>query len=618
MSVVIALAITAALVWGVAIATGAPGDLTYQGCQSADTGTGPAGTNACSPIGTPTSGGFNSGLDNIRGTAVSPDGTSVYTTAAGDSAVAVFRSETPTGPLTYQGCITGETATTACTQIASATANGDNSGLGSTQGIAVSPDGTSVYVTASFDAAVARFDRDPGTGALTYQGCISGETQSASCTQLPHASPGGVDSGLSDPQSITATNGSLYVASREDDAVARLSRTPGTGAIAWQDCISGETESGPSGGGGSNACSLVPSATSTGQSSGLDLLQTVALSPGGSSLYTASQGDSAIARFDRDTSSGALIYQGCITGELESGPALPPPGSGACAEIPSATSFGANSGMLSQYAVTVSGDGHSVYSTAENDDALDWFERAPGGALTYQGCISGKTTVAGCAQIPSAQAATGDNSGLRKLRTAAVAPSGGSVYMTASMDDTVARFSRDPGTGGIAYVGCITGETQTGPTGTNACPQIPSATAGGTNSGVDNPQSIAISPDGATLYYGAANDAGVARFAIEPEPLGEAGDTTPPDTQITDKPKKKTKKKKATFAFTSTEPGSSFQCKLDKGGFAPCGSPDKFKVKKRKHHFEVRATDAAGNTDPSPATFDWKVKKKKKKRHHHG
>ncbi len=27
--------------------------------------------------------------------------------------------------------------------------------------------------------------------------------------------------------------------------------------------------------------------------------------------------------------------------------------------------------------------------------------------------------------------------------------------------------------------------------------------------------------------------------------------------------------------------------------------------------FEVRATDAAGNTDPTPATQSWKVKKKK-------
>ena len=48
--------------------------------------------------------------------------------------------------------------------------------------------------------------------------------------------------------------------------------------------------------------------------------------------------------------------------------------------------------------------------------------------------------------------------------------------------------------------------------------------------------------------------------------------------------------------------------------FEPCTSPEDVKVKKGKHTFEVRATDAAGNTDPTPATQSWTVKKKKKKK----
>jgi hypothetical protein len=31
-----------------------------------------------------------------------------------------------------------------------------------------------------------------------------------------------------------------------------------------------------------------------------------------------------------------------------------------------------------------------------------------------------------------------------------------------------------------------------------------------------------------------------------------------------------------------------------------------------RHSFQVRPTDAAGNTDPTPATQSWKVKKKRK------
>jgi CSLREA domain-containing protein len=94
-----------------------------------------------------------------------------------------------------------------------------------------------------------------------------------------------------------------------------------------------------------------------------------------------------------------------------------------------------------------------------------------------------------------------------------------------------------------------------------------------------------------------------------------------PDTTITKGPKnkvklkKKKKKKKVTFEFTSSDPGSSFQCAVDDQVLkVPCTSPYKVKVKKGKHDFEVRAIDAAGNIDPTPASDDWKVKKKKKKK----
>ena len=53
----------------------------------------------------------------------------------------------------------------------------------------------------------------------------------------------------------------------------------------------------------------------------------------------------------------------------------------------------------------------------------------------------------------------------------------------------------------------------------------------------------------------------------------------------------------------------SFECKLDKGAFAPCTSPKTYKVKPGKHTFSVEALSAAG-TDPTPATFSFKVKKK--------
>lgn len=101
---------------------------------------------------------------------------------------------------------------------------------------------------------------------------------------------------------------------------------------------------------------------------------------------------------------------------------------------------------------------------------------------------------------------------------------------------------------------------------------------------------------------------------------GSAGkDTIAPETTITKKPAAKTKRKKATFEFSSSEAGSSFQCQLDGKGFKPCTSPlTTAKLKKGKHSFEVKATDAAGNTDATAASASWKIVKKKapKKAHH--
>ncbi len=88
-------------------------------------------------------------------------------------------------------------------------------------------------------------------------------------------------------------------------------------------------------------------------------------------------------------------------------------------------------------------------------------------------------------------------------------------------------------------------------------------------------------------------------------------DSTAPETTIDKGPKKRTKKRKAKLVFSSNEPGSTFECRLDKKPYKPCDSPYKRRVKRGKHSFEVRAVDAAGNVDATPAKRSWKVKRKK-------
>lgn len=82
----------------------------------------------------------------------------------------------------------------------------------------------------------------------------------------------------------------------------------------------------------------------------------------------------------------------------------------------------------------------------------------------------------------------------------------------------------------------------------------------------------------------------------------------PPDTAITKGPKKKTTKRRPKFKFTSTQGGSTFQCKVDKEQFASCASPFKPpKLSLGKHVLKVRAIGPTGVADPAPAVKKFKV-----------
>ncbi|MEZ5061235.1 MAG: Ig-like domain-containing protein [Solirubrobacterales bacterium] len=89
-------------------------------------------------------------------------------------------------------------------------------------------------------------------------------------------------------------------------------------------------------------------------------------------------------------------------------------------------------------------------------------------------------------------------------------------------------------------------------------------------------------------------------------------DLTPPDTRITSGPEGTLRATTATFAFSATEPGSTFQCRLDDGAFATCGGTTATfdGLAEGAHRFEVRAVDSAGNPDPTPAASEFTVDSK--------
>ena len=103
------------------------------------------------------------------------------------------------------------------------------------------------------------------------------------------------------------------------------------------------------------------------------------------------------------------------------------------------------------------------------------------------------------------------------------------------------------------------------------------------------------------------------------EPSGPSpsqGDAIDPKTEILKGPKRKSDKAKARFEFGADESGAKFECRLLKNGgkrakppeFAACASPKTYRgLDPGSYTFEVRATDSAGNTDPTPAKATFKV-----------
>ena len=388
------------------------------------------------------------------GIAISPNGASVYVTANDDDSVLRFDRNTGTGALTYQGCFTGETPTGddggngSCSALPSDTANGDNSGLEKVRAIAIDPNGQTVYASGPADDSIARFTRDAITGGLTYQDCLTAEAAtgtggSMACADLPGISAFGSNSGFDNPQALTVSpNGArVYAASGNDASITRFDRTAGTGVLAHAGCVSRDM------GASAIACTQITGGTANGFDSGMDNLRAVVVSPNGESLYTVAGGDSSIIHFSRDTGTGALAFQGCITGESTIGPG----GTGKCAtQVASATPTGSDSGWAiasSAPALAINAAGTGVYFGTTGDRSVVQLDRNTGtGALSFRRCLTSETesvNPAVCAAISPA-ASAGAGTALDPVNSLILSPDGSSLYTAAYLSDSIARFSFEP------------------------------------------------------------------------------------------------------------------------------------------------------------------------------
>ncbi|HYU60528.1 MAG TPA: Ig-like domain-containing protein [Solirubrobacterales bacterium] len=93
-------------------------------------------------------------------------------------------------------------------------------------------------------------------------------------------------------------------------------------------------------------------------------------------------------------------------------------------------------------------------------------------------------------------------------------------------------------------------------------------------------------------------------------------DTRPPETTIDSGPSGATNDSTPTFTFSSDEQGTpghpvTFECRVDAEPFEPCSGPGDSHTTDPlgdgSHTFEVRASDPAGNTDPTPAIRSFSV-----------
>jgi DNA-binding beta-propeller fold protein YncE len=260
------------------------------------------------------------GMDALFDVVISPDGQNVYTSAGNDSAVAGFTRLTD-GTLVPAGCVEQVSAADGCTAAMT--------GLATVNGLAMSPDGTTLYAAGAVSDAIARLDRGAG-GVLTQAGCVKDTSSADTCAQATI--------GLDNPRAIAiAPDGaSLYVASLASLAVVRFDRAPG-GALTSRGCI-GDVAS-------FAGCSdTLP---------GLGALQDLTVTADGESLYTAG---TTLMRFAR-AGGGALTPADCIADVGVTG----------CSQ----TALG----MLALFGVAAAPDGADVYTTTTSDDAVARFKR---------------------------------------------------------------------------------------------------------------------------------------------------------------------------------------------------------------------------------------------------
>ncbi len=266
---------------------------------------------------------------------VSPDGRNVYVGAFFGNAVATFDRDPASGALTQpagaSGCI-AELANGGCAK---------GRALAAPEGLAISPDGDTVYAAGALSNSVVTLSRNASTGALSEaldgSGCIVDGGRPGCATGVQLSGANAVD--------VSPDDGNAYVTSLFSDS-----------ATSFTAGGSGSLDQNP----GTTGCLVYLAAVGCSLGHALQAPEGVVVSPDGANVYAAAFESGAIAVLDRDGDTGGVMQkagnQGCLArgsnADCKKGRAL----------------RGASS-------LAMSPDGRYLYATAFGSDAVTVFRR---------------------------------------------------------------------------------------------------------------------------------------------------------------------------------------------------------------------------------------------------
>lgn len=349
------------------------------------------------------------------------------------------------GDLSFDQCLSDDGSAGVCTDLADAPLN-------DTRGVAMSPDGDSLYAVGYEADGISHFTVG-ADGRLTFAGCLSNSGANG-CVNLPGAPIEGAFA-----VAVSPDGGSVYVAGAGYDTVARFSAAA-NGALSYESCVSS---------GGEGGCTDLPG-------SPFDTPEALAVSPDGDSVYVVGRNSSSIAHFFR-AAGGGLTYGGCISND----------GSGSCTDVP-----GTGSPIAGADGVAVRPDGGSVYVAGSN--GVTHFTTVPTGQLTFAGCVSSDGSN-GCTDAPGSLLTGGQG--------VTVSADGAVVYVSTRDSDSVVSFTVAAG-GQITFADCISNNGEG-----DACEDAPGQP-------LDTNVGLSLSPDGRDLYVVSFGSNTVTRLAVGP------------------------------------------------------------------------------------------------------